>query len=268
MATPGSVHAIHGAIALIQRIRYFKGDVASGSKLHVTIGHNTVLATVTFFGHCEIYNQRHRPQAKKSTDITSNTAASGGGAAAAAGSGSSEVISSTNLKEKTKKKEGIATTSLLAEDSWELPKLEFEWGQDFYWQNEMARGKGRSKKNNENNDGDVEDTYSESGDGAATDGGADATDGGARDGGPSMGGVQWCYLSFEQPVFTTMNSLLIASRLETENAKTCRIAFYGRILEKVISLLIFLPSIVSPLSISFTRVRLLFYYSYGLIGLA
>lgn len=38
-----------GAVARVRKIRFFKGDIKSKSKLHVSIGHETVMATVTFF---------------------------------------------------------------------------------------------------------------------------------------------------------------------------------------------------------------------------
>lgn len=49
VATPGSVQTFDGAIAQIEKIRFFKEKCKSKSKLHITIGHTTVLATLTFF---------------------------------------------------------------------------------------------------------------------------------------------------------------------------------------------------------------------------
>jgi hypothetical protein len=214
--------------------------VTSGSKLHVTIGHTTVLATVTFFGHKELYNQRpHRPPAGSETGGSSTSGDGGGGGISAA----SDAGSTGGEKGKKKEAEGetkIAATSLLAEDSWELPNIPFEWGRDFYWQDELARGKGlpkvneHDKKNKEEEDN--EECYSMNGGGGEEDGGAAAATAASSSNSLQTGGIQWCFLSFDQPVFTTMKSLLIASRLETENAKSCRIAFYGRLVEKVVVL--------------------------------
>jgi len=81
--TPGSVPSLHAAVALVQRIRYFKGEVKSGSKVHVTIGHSTVLATVTFFGHKELYRYGRRTSLNRSransTEVSPATSLRAGG---------------------------------------------------------------------------------------------------------------------------------------------------------------------------------------------
>ena len=45
---------MEGVIALVRKIRYFKGSCHSRSKFHVSLGHNTVMATATFFGASEL----------------------------------------------------------------------------------------------------------------------------------------------------------------------------------------------------------------------
>ena len=54
VATPGTVSIVHGAIALVRKVKYFQRECASNSKIHITIGHSTVLASVTFFGSREL----------------------------------------------------------------------------------------------------------------------------------------------------------------------------------------------------------------------
>ncbi len=49
VATPNSITTIHAAIVSINKVRYFKGNIASKMKFHCSIGHETVLASVTFF---------------------------------------------------------------------------------------------------------------------------------------------------------------------------------------------------------------------------
>ncbi len=49
VVTPGSVPSITTAIANVKRIKYFKNAIKSNSKWHISIGHATVMATVTFF---------------------------------------------------------------------------------------------------------------------------------------------------------------------------------------------------------------------------
>ena len=99
--TPGAVPAIPAAIALVKRIRFFKGGADSESKFHVTVGHATVMATAIFFGAAELAKAgvtlRRAPAAAAAADaaaaaivaedaagLPSAPAAAGAGAAAAA----------------------------------------------------------------------------------------------------------------------------------------------------------------------------------------
>ncbi|CAI5500685.1 unnamed protein product [Closterium sp. Naga37s-1] len=50
-AAPGSVPMLSAAIAAVHPIRFFKGPLTSNSKFHVTVGHSTVMTTLTFFAH-------------------------------------------------------------------------------------------------------------------------------------------------------------------------------------------------------------------------
>ena len=56
VATPGSVPTISSAVAHVRRVKafFFKGQCQTKSKIHVSIGHSTVMATVTFFGAKEL----------------------------------------------------------------------------------------------------------------------------------------------------------------------------------------------------------------------
>ena len=49
-AAPGSVPTFNGAVASVEKIRFFGGPITSGSKLHVSVGHDTVMAQVIAFG--------------------------------------------------------------------------------------------------------------------------------------------------------------------------------------------------------------------------
>ena len=49
-AAPGSVPTYNAAIARVEKIRFYPGKVSSKSKLHVIVGHQTVMADLTFFG--------------------------------------------------------------------------------------------------------------------------------------------------------------------------------------------------------------------------
>eukprot|EP00794_Sanderia_malayensis_P014234 gene14234-15719_t len=50
VCTPGSLPTIFAAIVEVHKIPYFKGKCATKSKFHITIGHDTVMAKLLFFG--------------------------------------------------------------------------------------------------------------------------------------------------------------------------------------------------------------------------
>ena len=58
-SSPDSVKLISGAIGIVKKIRYFRQNLLSGAKFHVSVGHTTVMATVTFFGAKEIAERLH-----------------------------------------------------------------------------------------------------------------------------------------------------------------------------------------------------------------
>ena len=48
--TPGALPTFTGAIAAVDKIRFFVGQVPSRMKVHVTVGHQTVMGEIQFFG--------------------------------------------------------------------------------------------------------------------------------------------------------------------------------------------------------------------------
>ncbi len=46
---PGYVPTLYGGIMKIHKISYYKGEITSGSKFHISLGHETVLAKLTLF---------------------------------------------------------------------------------------------------------------------------------------------------------------------------------------------------------------------------
>ena len=113
-----------------------QGSVKSGSKLHVTIGHSTVLATVTFFGHRELYGTRRRALASAAG------AAAGAGPAASAGPGAESPATSgpgkgglSGRREEAHSAPLASTSLAAASGSFDLPTdLDFDWGVDYLWQ--------------------------------------------------------------------------------------------------------------------------------------
>lgn len=53
VCAPGSLPAMTAAVARVEKIRFFKSAVKSKSKFHLSVGHSTVMCTVTFFGSDE-----------------------------------------------------------------------------------------------------------------------------------------------------------------------------------------------------------------------
>lgn len=50
VCTPGSLRTLYAAVMSVRKIGYFKGSLATRAKFHITVGHETVMAKVTFFG--------------------------------------------------------------------------------------------------------------------------------------------------------------------------------------------------------------------------
>lgn len=50
VCTPGSIPTLFAAIIKVSKIPYFKGKCETKSKFHITVGHETVMAKLTFFG--------------------------------------------------------------------------------------------------------------------------------------------------------------------------------------------------------------------------
>ena len=72
--TPGTVPTVHACVAYVRKIKFFKGCCNSKSKIHVTAGHSTVMATVQFFGW-----QEAQEQAKAAAQGSANEGESKGG---------------------------------------------------------------------------------------------------------------------------------------------------------------------------------------------
>lgn len=50
VCTPGSLRTLFAAVISVRKIGYFKGALSTRAKLHITVGHETVMAKVSFFG--------------------------------------------------------------------------------------------------------------------------------------------------------------------------------------------------------------------------
>lgn len=73
-ATPGSVPLISRAICLIRKIKYFNGSCKTGSIFHISVGHTTVTAEVTFFGYKELSSINHDDSVQERKEANSSSA--------------------------------------------------------------------------------------------------------------------------------------------------------------------------------------------------
>lgn len=183
-STPGAIQLWKGAIALVRKIKYFQGD--PGLKFHVSVGHSTVMATVTFFGAKELVNVEHASSTQEAK----------------------EQKQSTN-KSKKADASGLHSSSLGGDANIAgLPYIPFDFSQHFVVQESLKDSlddgeQSKAKKNNK-----------------------------------ETGILNWAKLDFQIPVFCPPNSLIIGSRLDvvdnsSGSASTCRLAFSGRLIEKV-----------------------------------
>ena len=103
IASPGTVKLIRGAIAVVRKVRFFKGSLNSGAKFHISVGHTTVMAQVSFWGAREIAKQVQCEDDKK--------------------------------RENTNSQKSLGKSSLGGSaDLAGLPRLKFGWNQDFLHQ--------------------------------------------------------------------------------------------------------------------------------------
>jgi selenocysteine-specific elongation factor len=51
VCSPGAASTIFAAVIAVQPIRFYKGEISSKSKFHISMGHETVMARLTFFGN-------------------------------------------------------------------------------------------------------------------------------------------------------------------------------------------------------------------------
>ena len=203
-AAPRSVPTITSAVLLLRKVRWHAGDLLSGKKLHVTLGHTTAMATLYYFGAAAIAaGEQSAPHESDEPD-----GASGAGLSAAA-----------------------------APDV--PPGGAFDWAETFEWMPRaldaeavLAEAQAAFEARNVATPGRVAAALGL--DRARAE--EDAAEGDADRWAPRAGGaprpLHFAFCAFAAPVHCPMDSLAIASRLE-EDRKTaggCRIAAYGRIL--------------------------------------
>ena len=125
---PNSVPALPAAIALVKRVRFFKGSAPSDMRVHVTVGHSTVMATVIFFGARELAESEElaatlaAAEALKVTDPAPATATAATAPATAAA--------------------GAAAGALARTSARGIPAYTFDAGAAWEWQDMLMGGRG------------------------------------------------------------------------------------------------------------------------------
>ena len=216
VCTPGSIKRVDMALAVIKKIRAFRGRIKTGDKVHVSVGHVTVMAKVVFFGAKELQEEASSSASSRRRRRTGH-----GGLAASLGAGEGE--EGGVEEEKEEEEEEDAT----------VPRIPYDWEKDFLYQEEMA---GRIEEEEAEPPKPNSSSNKAGEDGKAV----------ARRRRPLQ--PQYALLMFESPVLCPVNSLLIGSRLDadpsgvgTNSASSrsssgqwvggCRLAFCGTLLE-------------------------------------
>ena len=138
-STPGAIQLWKGGIALVRKVNYFPGSLPCGSKFHVSVGHATVMATVTFFGAKEL---AERIDETASSSATEDLAVS-----------KSKSPTSGTKSKKGEEEAGLQSSSLGGDaDIAGLPRIPFDFNQHFVLQDSLIdsfdKKSGDAKKNN------------------------------------------------------------------------------------------------------------------------
>jgi selenocysteine-specific elongation factor len=70
---PGAVALWKAALALVRKVPYYPGSLPCGGKFHISVGHATVMATVSFWGARELHHQLQRQQEKQQPVVPSSS---------------------------------------------------------------------------------------------------------------------------------------------------------------------------------------------------
>ena len=202
-ASVGAVPLWKGAIALVRKVRYYPGTLPSKAKFHISVGHTTVMATVSFWGARELHEQ---------TQSSNNNLPAG------------EKSAKENKKIELQ-------ASLLGGDPAELaglPRLKFDFGQDFLQQDGLLESLPTEKDLHNGNETVAVNSKNDN---------------------TKEPLLHWALLDFQTPVHCPVHSLVIGSRLDAVEASAsattttmmdstnapshCRLAFSGRLVERI-----------------------------------
>jgi selenocysteine-specific elongation factor len=180
-STPGSVKYVKGGIALVRKIiPHYKGPyLKNKSKYHVSVGHSTVMATVSFWGAKEL-------QLKSKNEVQDKERASanvGGGTASCLGSDA---------------------------DHAGLPYLKFDWNEDFLLQDGLVDSLTKDSEHDASLGG-VSNTKTDGSNGNDQDNNGLIKNNKQKQ---PESLLHWAILDFQTPVYCPLQSLIIGSRLD------------------------------------------------------
>jgi selenocysteine-specific elongation factor len=69
-STPGSLPLVYRSLVLVKKVRFFKGSCPSDSKVHVSVGHSTVMAKVHFFGALELASRNEDTSSTREQEVS------------------------------------------------------------------------------------------------------------------------------------------------------------------------------------------------------
>ena len=208
-ATPGSVKYVSGCIALVRKIvpHYTGPPLKNKSKYHVSVGHSTVMATVSFWGCQELLllqQQQQEKEEKKKTAVNSN------------GNGNKDdmdkIITTTTTIAAT---ETANTAACLGSDADQagLPYLKFDWDQDFLLQDGLLDSIPNSTK--KKNAAATITSGEENSNSHGYDDPSSPTKKSRNKNRNEKSLLHWAILDFQTPVYCPLQSLIIGSRLDT-----------------------------------------------------
>lgn len=238
--TLGAVPSTSAAVALVRKIRFYKGPCESEARFHVIVGHTTVMATAVFFGAKELAasgitsavdaHAAADADAAAAAVVESFAAASLGATADAAGhdgGGGSSIAASA----------APSAATLALSNQHGAPQLRYDYSSEWEWQNELLGGRqpGGGAAAPATAAASSSAAAGATKPGGSADG-AQASKPASAPGSSATGDIvyewQWAALLFDSPILAPVGSMVIGTKLDTSvNANTCRIAFYGRLSE-------------------------------------
>ena len=201
VAAPSSIPTFNAAIVTCEKIRFHKQPVGSKMKFHVTVGHQTAMATAEFFGEVPVDGAEEVSTVEDAERLLRGLSVEG--TTSDTNSTATSTTDSSGDKDNDTGKQSATKT--------------FSYDREYKYC-ALLETFGEVKKRN-----------LEAGDLAAADLAAQLAKQGET---PAF--ATWCVLTFDTPVTCPADSLFIASRFDTDiHQNTCRLAFHGKVIQAI-----------------------------------